>query len=426
MASVWRRLLGVGRDTVVERVEFDDGEGVVVAHVRPRKGYGRRCGRCGERAGGYDRGEGRRRWRGLDLGSVRVCMEGEAPRVSCGGCGVTVARVPWARHRAGHTRDFDDTVAWLAVRCSKTAITELMRVAWPTVGSIIARVEAERGQTVDRLKGISRIGIDEVSYKRGHHYLTVVVDLVSGRLVWAAPGRNEATLHRFFDLLGEVGCEAISQVAADGADWIERVVRRRCPRAVLGLDPFHLVTWAMEAMDQVRRDAWNEARGGRPQPGSLRRVSWPRQAHQIKRVKWALWKNPERLTQLQRHQLAWIAGNHSRLWRAYRLKEGLRYVVETKGVEGKEALDRWLGWATRSQLRPFIELARTIRRYRPQIDATLEHGLTNALAESTNAKIRLLTRVAYGFHGPQPLIALAMLALGGTCPPLPGRHKTHG
>src|SRR6266545_3605633 len=189
-----------------------------MAHVRPRaraRARGR-CGRCQRRAPAYDRGEGRRRWRALDLGTVRVRLEADAPRVNCPTHGPTVVQVPWARHGAGHTRAFDDTVAWLAVHCSKTAVGELMRVAWRTVGSIVTRVLADIDATVDRFDGLARIGIDEISYKRGHRYLTVVVDHDRRRLVWAAPGRDAATLGGFFDRLGPERCALITQVSADG------------------------------------------------------------------------------------------------------------------------------------------------------------------------------------------------------------------
>ena len=118
-----------------------------MARVRPRSGVSRRCGRCGRRAPWYDRGEGRRRWRGLDWGTVQVVLEADAPRVNCPAHGPTVVAVPWARHHAGHTFAFDDTVAWLAVACSKTAVCELMRIAWRTVGAIVARVWADADKT---------------------------------------------------------------------------------------------------------------------------------------------------------------------------------------------------------------------------------------------------------------------------------------
>ena len=141
-ATLWRSLLGVEK-TVIEGIEFDQDEELLVAHVRARKRARGRCGRCGRSSPGYDRGQGRRRWRALDLGTVRVVLEGEAPRVSCREHGPTVAAVPWARHGAGHTYAFDAQVAWLATQCSKSAVTELMRIAWRTVGAIITRVWAD-------------------------------------------------------------------------------------------------------------------------------------------------------------------------------------------------------------------------------------------------------------------------------------------
>ena len=235
-ARLWRGLLGVER-TVVEGVGFDEAAGCAVVRVRPARAARGRCGRCGRRAPGYDQGEGRRRWRALDLGTVPVLLEAEAPRVDCAEHGPTVAAVPWARHDAGHTRAFDDTVAWLAVQCSKTAVCELLRIAWRSVGAIVVRVWADSDRRYDRFAGLRRLGIDEISYKRGHRYLTVVVDHDSGRLVWAAPGRDKATLRRFFDALGEDRAAQISQVSADAADWIADVVAERCPKAVRCADP---------------------------------------------------------------------------------------------------------------------------------------------------------------------------------------------
>jgi transposase len=136
---------------------------------------------------------------------------------------------------------------------------------------------------------------------------------------------------------------------------------------------------------------------------------------------YALWKNPGDLTDRQRHQLDWIAKTDPKPWRAYLLKEGLRYVFAVRGDEGKQALRHWLIWARRSQLPASVDLHRKITSHRDAIEATLDHGLSNALIESTNTKIRLLTRIAFGFHGHQPLIALALLALGSHQPRVPGR-----
>jgi transposase len=264
----------------------------------------------------------------------------------------------------------------------------------------------------------------------GHRYLTVVVDHDTGRLVWAAPGREKATLAGFFDALGEQRCAAISHVSADAADWIADVVALRCPNAVQSADPFHVVRWASEALDEVRKQVINQARAqARSEPkrrrGRQPRNAPPRPGHDrargVYRARYALWKNPENLTEHQAAQLDWIAKTDPRLYRAYLLKEGLRHVFQVKGQAGKQALDRWIAWARRCRIAGFVELQRRIVKHRDPIDAALEHGLSQGLIESTNTKIRLLTRLAFGFRSPQALIALAMLALGGHRPALPGR-----
>ena len=423
--SVWARLLGVEK-TLVDEVWFDEEEQVLVASVRPKARERSRCGLCRRRSPGYDAGEGSRRWRALDLGTVQAYLAADAPRVRCPRHGVVVAAVPWARHGAGHTHGFDDTVAWLAVACSKSAVTQLMRVAWRTVGAIVKRVCADVDATVDRFAGLRRIGIDEISYKKQHKYLTVVVDHDSGRLVWAAPGHGLKVLHRFFDALGADRCAQISHVSADGADWIATVVADRCPAAVRCADAFHVVQWATEALDEVRRAAWNDARGkaggwAYSNDGRRRRRLSQGDAKALKRSRWALWKNPDDLTSNQTAKLAWIAKTDPRLFRAYLLKEGLRHVFKLAGAAGKQALDRWVSWARRCRIPAFVQLQRKIMRHREPIEATLHHGLSNGLIESTNTKIRLLTRIAFGFKDPQALIALAMLSLGGYRPNLPGR-----
>jgi transposase len=141
---VWARVLGVDHSVVIEHVRFDEEAGEITVSCRLRRRCPRRCGRCSRRCPGYDTGEGRRRWRALDAGTAQVFIEADAPRVSCPDHGVTVAAVPWARHGAGHTRAFDDTVAWLVTHTSKTAVVELMRVAWRTVGAIASRSSPTR------------------------------------------------------------------------------------------------------------------------------------------------------------------------------------------------------------------------------------------------------------------------------------------
>ena len=429
-ARLWHALFGVEK-TVVEAIEFDEDEQVLIARVRTSRGASRRCGVCRRRCGRYDTGEGRRRWRALDLGTVQAVLEADAPRVCCPEHGVVVAHVPWARHGAGHTVAFDETVAWLATQTSKSAVTQLMRIAWRTVGSIVARVWADTDRLHDRFADLRRLGIDEISYKRGHRYLTVIVDHDSGRLVWAAPGHDMATLQTFFDLLGPQRCAQITHVSADGADFISTMVAKNCPAAVRCADPFHVVRWATDALDDVRRQAWNDARRlaratekrgpGRPPAGSPPRPATER-ARGITGARYALWKNPENLTDKQRAKLEWIARTDPRLYRAYQLKEGLRLIFQMPIDQAAEALDRWVSCARRCRIPSFVKLQRTIAEHTPSILAAIEHGLSNGRTESVNTKVRLITRIAFGFKSPEALIALAMLNLGGHRPVLPNRQ----
>ena len=411
-ATAWAGMFGVEKSTVIDSVEFEDGSEAVVVSVRPGKGAKQRCGHCHRRCPRFDHGEGRRRWRGPDLGLLRSFLEADAPRVTCRDHGVVVASVPWARHGSRHTQVFEDTVAWMATRTSKSTLEVLLRIAWRTVGAIVTRVVAEGVAARDPLEGLRRVGIDEISYKKGHRYITIVVDHDTGRLVWAAPGRDRKTLSAFFTALGERRCAAVTHVSADAAQWIADEVALHCPNAVRCADPFHIVAWAGDALDQVRRDTWNAARKG----------GMSVHARDLKGARYALWKNPENLTDRQQAKLAWVAKVNHQLFRAYLLKEQLREGFAVKGEEGKQLLDSWLSWAQRCRIPSFVVLGRRISKHREAIDATLDHRLSNGLVESTNTKIRLLTRMAFGFKSPEAMIALAMLNLGGYCPPLPGRQ----
>lgn len=411
---VFASLCGLGR-AVVEGVDLDGGD-VIVVHARPKAKERDRCGRCGRRSPGYDRGEGRRRWRALDLGTIQAYVEADAPRVRCRAHGVVVARVPWARHGAWHTRDFEDQAAWLATQCSKSAICRLLRVSWRGVGGIVTRVVADRrARVADPLGGLTRIGIDEISYRKGQRYIMGVIDHDTGRLVWASEGRDSRVLGEFFTLLGPERCARIALVSCDLGGWIRSALVTHCPEAIVCMDPFHVTALASDALDVVRRDVWNAAR----RRGDTAGARW------LKGARFALWKAPERLTGRQRAKLATIQQTNRRLYRAYLLKEQLRAVFHEPDSEGAiEMLDAWVAWAQRSRLPSFVKLAATIRADREAIVATLTHRLSNARMEAANTTIRLITRRAYGFTSASALISLVMLTLGGLCPPLPGRSLT--
>jgi transposase len=407
-------LLGVEQHVVVEGVELevsDGGQVVLVASVRPVRRRASRCGRCRRRCPGYDRGEGRRRWRGLDLGTTRVFLEADAPRVRCREHGVVVAAVPWARHDSAFTAAFEEQAAWLAAHATASTVAELMRSSWRAVTRMIARVVAEARGKVDRLAGLTKVAIDEKAYRKGHRYLTIVTDVDTGRVVWAAEGRCQATVEAFFAALGPERSAALTHVGCDGADWIHAVVKAKAPNAVLCLDSYHVVAWASEAVDEVRRRITRD----------LRAAGRDDEAASLKGSRWAVLKNPRNLTGGQTESLATIKATNGPLYRAYLIKEQLREVFAVKGKRGRRLLAGVIAWASRSRLPEMVDLARKLRRFRDLIGNTLASGVTSALAENTNTHITVLARRAYGFHTPEALIAMIELTRGGLCPPLPGR-----
>jgi transposase len=249
------------------------------------------------------------------------------------------------------------------------------------------------------------------SIRKGQRYLTVVVDHDSGRLVWAAPGRDRKTVEQFLELLGKERCQQIKLVSCDMASWITGPVSQRCPNASVCYDPFHLVQLATDALDEIRREVWNEAR----------RQGQQQLARELKGARFALWKNPANLTERQKLKLARVQKLNQRLYRAYLISQQLREIYRVPLEHAIILLDGWLRWARRCRLQPFVKLANTITQQRSGIEAAIRHGLSNARVEQVNTQLRLITRRAFGFHSPHAVIALAMLSLGGLCPPLPAR-----
>ena len=138
--------------------------------------------------------------------------------------------------------------------------------------------------------------------------------------------------------------------------------------------------------------------------------------------RFALWKKPENLTERQQAKLAFIQKLNTPIYRAHLLKEQLRAIYHAASIDDAlKLLDAWLKWARRCRLEPFVKLARRITDQRAMVEAALRHNLSNARVEQVNTQIRLIIRRGFGYHSPEAVIALAMLTLGGLCPPLPGR-----
>ena len=380
-------------------------EGVIVS-VRLRRRR-RVCSRCGQLcAASHD--SVLCRWRHLDLGAQRCYVVARLRRVKCRDCGVRVEAVPWARGPR-FTRDFEDVVAFLAQQMAKAPIARLMRIAWDTVGAIVERVVAERLDP-GRLDGLRLLGVDEVSYRRRHRYLTVVADHDTGRIVWVRKGRNSATLQAFLTELGERRA-SIRAVSIDMSGEYQRALRDAIPHAEICFDPFHVVRVGADAVDQVRRDEWNAHERSHTKTGR-----W------VKHTRWALLKAPDRQSLKQLGTLGEVYERNQRLYRAFLLYHQLRllYALEDPALAPAH-LDAWLGWAARSKLKPFVKAARTLRHHRDGILAAIRLGLSNGRLEGLNSRVRLISHRSFGFHSAAPLIALIYLCCGGINIDLPLR-----
>jgi len=389
-------------------------------------------------------------WRHLDLGVWRLEIHCRRRRLRCPRHGVLAEGVPFARHRAGFTRDFECLVAWLAARVDKSAICRLLRIDWDTVGRIITRVCADELDR-DRLSDLFDLGIDEVSWKRQHNYLTLVADHRSGKIVWGTAGAGEKAADSFFAELDPdspraapppsedpTGNDALlsarerwaahepqppvarhagqlEAISLDMGPGYAAAARWHAPQAVICIDPYHVVQNANKALDEVRRAYWNE----------LRQSGDPQAAKRFKDARWSLLKAPTNLTDNQAATLRRIKAAGGEVWRAYTLKEAARGIFAPGlAVADVEVLiDRLLSRLARSRLEPLVRLGKTIRRHRDGILAAVRLGINQGRTEALNNKVRLIIRRAYGFHTAQAALALVML----TCGPITLRppHQLH-
>jgi transposase len=403
------------KSTVVERVEFvSDG---LVCDVRPSTRIPR-CSGCMCRVRqGYDTRE-LRLWRHLDLGGMKLHVRYAPRRVACPRCGVTTELVPWAAPGSWFTEAFEDTVAFLAQAAAKTVVATLMRVAWQTVGSIVERVVARR-LTGDRLDGLIEIGVDELSYRKHHEYVTIVTDHTTGRVVWAHPGKNADTLRKFFGELGNERCAKLRAITVDMSQAYIAAIQEAAPQARVIFDRFHVQRLVHDALDAVRR-------------AEVRDTADPEERRALKNSRFALQKNPWNLGDIEETKLVEVQRANRRLYRAYLLKETLAAILDRRQAHVAETkLVEWTSWAAHSQLKPFAKVARTILKHLDGIVAYVATRLSNGRAEGLNGKIRTITRRSFGFHSPWSLIAMIFLCCSGlnlkpahAHPRLPCTHQT--
>jgi len=377
-ATLLNRLLNLaGVNVVGLDLEGVGSGGPVLVQVAARRRF-LSCPHCSFRTRHrYDRREVDSRWRHLDLGGHPLVLRMRRRRWRCPEHGVVTESVPFARHGSGFTRDFEDLVVWLVTKADKTTVSTFARVAWRTVGAMCERVAADKLDP-HRLDDLVDIGVDEISWRKHHKYLTLVSDHDTSTIVWGTPGKNAAALGRFFDDLPVGGVEQIEAVSMDLGPAYAKAVRERAPDAVICFDPFHVVKLAGDALESVRRQTWQSAR----------QLPDKNIATKYKGARWALLKNPTDLNEQQSKTLAGLRKDGGVLWRAYQLKEALRAVFagDLPPSSVMELLERWCSRAQRSQIPEFTKAAKTIRSHKDGIAAAVNRGLANGRHEASTTR----------------------------------------
>lgn len=376
----------------------------VRVEVRPQRRR-MRCPHCAfTTSHRYDTREVDSTWRHLDLGGQICVLTLRRRRLACPQHGIVTEGVDFARPGSRFTRDFEDLVVWLATKTDKTTVSTFTRVAWRTVGAMCARVVDERLDP-GRFDHLVDIGVDEISWRRHHKYLTLVSDHATGKIIWGTEGKNAAALGRFFtEALPAGAAERIEAVSMDLGPAYIKAAREHIPCATVCFDPFHVIKLATDALDDLRRQAWQAAR----------LLPDKHLAKAFRGARWALLKNPEGLTDTQAATLKALKANGGALARGYDLKESLRAVFagDLADEQVMDMLHRWCSWAQRCRIPQFVKVGKTIRAHLHGIYAAVQKGLANGRHEGLNNKVRLIIRRAYGFHTAQNALALIMLTCG--------------
>lgn len=385
---------------IVLGARIDREAGCVEIRVRPHGNAKCCCQHCLTKLTGGLKTV-RSRWRHLDLLSRRTYLVADRREGYCAHCGGRrLESVRWAGANAFHTHAFDRKVAGLVQVANRTAVARMFDVTWRTAGRMISRVVKDE-LPADLLKGLRYIAVDETSHKRGHRYLTVVSDLLTGRVVWIDKGRSAATLKAFFDKLGKRRSAAIELVTMDMSAGYQKAVHDWAKNAEIVFDKFHIVQLLTKAIDEVRREEC------RLLTGDARKA--------LKGTRYPLLRNPNKHTEKDVAAIEQIKRTNGRLYRAWELRADFENLWECDSEKDAENfLMRWTRAALLSRREPLRKLAATLREH---LDGILAHfrwgGPTNAQAEGINNKIKLLIHKAFGFRSVENLMAMIYLCCTG-------------
>jgi transposase len=372
----------------IQPVFSSGGSLSLLVQLRPRGRSRPICSCCMRKRRGYDR-QSERRFEFVPLWNIPVRFVYAPRRVDCPRCGVVVEAMPWATGKSPITTTYAWFLASWAKALSWTETARRFGTSWHVVFQAV-RHAVQWGRAHQNLDGVRSIGVDEIGWKKGYKFLTVVYQIDHGckRLLWVGRDRTAATFESFFDWLGDSRSMAVEFIASDMWRGFLNVIAKRASAAVHVLDRFHVVKLFNDAVDQVRR---LEARKLRKRGD---RVT-------LTKTRWILLKRQQRLTQSQRGRLAELLCANLRTVRAYLLKEDFHSFWDYVSPNwAARFLDKWTTRALRSRMPPFAKLARTLRQHRPQLLNWFRarNAFAMGAVEGFNNKARITTKLAYGFR----------------------------
>jgi transposase len=327
----------------------------------------------------------------LALRNCRLELRYRPRRVQCPRCGVRVEAFPWALPWARVTTALAQAVAVLARQLSGQETARHFQLNWKTVAGVVRRA-VQYGLRQRRRPPLHILGIDEVSRRKGHHYLTVVYDLERRRVVWVGEDRTEQTLVQFFTELGRRRCRTMGVVCMDMWKPYLKPVRQYAPQAQVLFDRFHLVQHLNRALDEVRRSEMRRLRG--------------REKTSFKRTRFLLLKNPWNLKPEEKERLSTLVRWNTPIVRGYYLKEAFQLFWDYRQpARAEEHLRRWMYSAMRSRLDPFKDFVRLLRAHLDGVLAWTKLRVSNGALEGMNNKIKLVSHRAFGFRSVRNFIA---------------------
>ena len=334
-----------------------------------------------------------RRFRDSSLGEWETYVEITPMRVRCCG-GLLVEAFPFEAP-GGHrmTRRFFEKIAALCVRMPVQTVAGMAGLSWDTIARMDqAAVRLALGGDAPSLDGLRWIGVDEVSRTGGRVYFTIVTDLVTGRVVWVGDGKGKRPLEEFFKALGGKRCKKIQGVVSDLARGYLEAIAQAIPHAKHVLDRFHIIQWANEALNEIRRRLFGSA----PKRGTLGQA--------LKAKKWMLLMARERLEATDRRLLDRLRTLNAPLYTAYLLKEELRAMLHHPWKYLGALLRNLKAWAHAVQKAGHAELVRVATRLITHFDmlaAGFNAGVRLGLVEAINGKIALIRRESRGIRNQQ-------------------------